>query len=424
MDCFTDFQTRGLIHDTTHEDAIKEGLSGSTTLYCGFDPTADSLHVGSMVPLLSLARFQRHGHRPIALAGGATGLIGDPSGKSDERNLLTPEALRHNVECIKGQLSAFLDFDHPTHGALLVDNADWLGRYSMLEYLRDIGKHFTVNTMMAKDSVKSRLTGRDVGISYTEFSYMLLQATDFMHLHKAHGCMLQVGGSDQWGNITAGIDLTRRMAGATVWGMTFPLITTASGAKLGKTEKGAVWLDPERTSPFQFYQYFVRTDDRDVVNYLNYFTFLDHETIAGLAQQVEEAPHRREAQKRLAWEMTQLVHGEAEARSALAGTEMLFGGTIDDITERDLLAAAEDLPRTEIPEPFGAERNVLDLVAATSLVSSRGDAKRLLKQGGVYVNNARRDGGSSQVSPHSLLFGRYLLLRAGKKNYELVSFSP
>jgi len=425
VDCFEDFQQRGLVHDVTDEPGVRTLLNGfPATVYCGFDPTADSLHVGSMVPLLQLARLQRHGHRPIALAGGATGRIGDPSGKSEERNLLTAEVLQHNVECVKKQLSAFLEFDDGSSGALLVDNADWLSDVPMLTFLRDVGKHFSVNAMIAKDSVKTRLNTREAGISYTEFSYMLLQAADFQHLHQAYGCTLQVGGSDQWGNITAGMELVRKTEHKSVYGMTFPLITTASGAKLGKTEKGAVWLDPERTSPFQLYQYFMRSDDRDVVAYLKYFTFLNIEEIAHLAHLVETEPHRREAQKTLASEFTALIHGGEAVRSAVAATELLYGGSTDDITESDLLAAAEDMPRTEATELFGTDgRDIIDLVAQSNLVDSRGQAKRALAQGGLYVNNQRWEANSGLVSAEHLLFGRYLLLRLGKRNYDLMVFS-
>jgi len=424
VQCFEDFEQRGLVSDVTDVEAVRTLLNGPTTsVYCGFDPTADSLHVGNMVPLLQLARLQRYGHRPIALAGGATGRIGDPSGKSEERNLLTTEALQHNAACVKKQLSAFLEFNDGPTGALLVDNADWLAGMSFLEFLRDVGKHFSVNAMIAKDSVKSRIETRETGISYTEFSYMLLQAADFLHLHRAHDCTLQVGGSDQWGNITAGMELVRKTERKSVYGLTFPLITTASGGKLGKTEKGAIWLDPARTSPYQMYQYFMRTDDRDVVSYLKYFTFLGLDEIAHLAHGVETEPHRREAQKTLARSFTALIHGEAAVHSAQAATALLFGGSTDDITESDLLAASEDMPRTDVPESFGAEdRDIIDLVAQSNLADSRGQAKRALAQGGVYVNNKRWAADQGCVGSSDLLFGRYLLLRLGKRNYDLVVF--
>ena len=424
MECFEDFEQRGLVSDVTDRDAVRTLLNGpGTSVYCGFDPTADSLHVGNMVPLLQLARLQRYGHRPIALAGGATGRIGDPSGKSEERNLLTSEVLQHNAACVKKQLSAFVEFNDGPTGALLVDNADWLAGVSMLEFLRDVGKHFSVNAMIAKDSVKSRINTREAGISYTEFSYMLLQAADFLHLFRSHGCTLQVGGSDQWGNITAGMELVRKSDRQSVYGLTFPLITTASGAKLGKTEQGAVWLDPERTSPYQMYQYFVRTDDRDVIPYLKYFTFLTADEIAHLAHLVETEPHRRAAQKMLASTFTALIHGDEAVRSAEAATALLFGGSTDDITEADLLAAAEDMPRTDVSEDFGAAgRDIIDLVAESNLADSRGQAKRALAQGGVYVNNRRWESGQNTVESSNLLFGRYLLLRLGKRNYDLLVF--
>jgi tyrosyl-tRNA synthetase len=425
MDCFSDFRERGLIHDTTDESAVRELVNrGGATVYAGFDPTADSLHVGSLVPLLCLARFQRHGIRPIVLAGGATGLVGDPSGKSEERNLLTNDVLKNNVECIKKQLSAFLDFEDKERGAILVDNADWLGRFGMLEFLRDIGKYFSVNYMVAKDSVKSRVQTREAGISFTEFSYMLLQAADFLHLYKEYGCNFQVGGSDQWGNITAGIELIRKSEGASSYGMTFPLITSAGGAKLGKTEKGAIWLDPERTSPFQLYQYYVRTDDRDVVAYLKFFTFLGLEEITALAAQVETVPERREAQKRLGLEMTTLLHGEDAARSALAASQLLYGGSVEDLSERDLLAAATDMDHSQADGPLPADgQHVVDLFVSAGMVKSRGEGKRLFQQGGMYVNNERCGQDSPIITSQQLLFERYLLLRSGKRNYHLLAFS-
>ena len=422
LNALDDFRTRGLLFDCTGEAELRELLSKPpVTLYAGFDPTADSLHIGSLVPLLGLARMQRAGHRPIALAGGATGLVGDPSGKSDERNMLSTEILEKNVAGIRKQMERFLDFDAKSNPALLVDNAQWFRPIGFLQFLRDVGKHFTVNQMIARDSVRSRLD-RDSGISYTEFSYMLLQAYDFLHLFRTHGCTLQIGGSDQWGNMVSGTDLIRKMAKGKAWAMTMPLIMTSSGAKFGKTEKGAVWLDKKRTSPYELYQYFVRTDDRDVVQYLSYFTFLSAQEIAELTALHEAKPHARDAHRRLAWEVANLVHGEADARSAVAASGVLYGGSVDDISEADLLMVAQDMPRTSVSEAFGGSRMAVDLFVLSGLAKSRGQAKRLLEQGGVYVNNVRRSSDAGSVTGEALLFGRYLLLRAGKKNYHLLEF--
>ena len=420
MDCFTDFQQRGLVYDTTGEDEVRALLNeGSITAYAGFDPTADSLHIGNLVPLLGLARMQRWGHRPIVVAGGATGRIGDPSGKSNERNLLDEEKLERNLNRQRAQLASFLDFETGPNAAIMVDNHDWLGKFSFLEFLRDVGKYFSVNYMVAKDSVKSRM---ETGISFTEFSYMLLQGYDFLHLYREHGCVLQIGGSDQWGNITAGCELIRKVVSGKGHGMVFPLLTDSTGKKLGKSDLGEnVWLDPEKTSPYQLYQYFVRIEDTDVIKVLRVLTFVELAEIDALAEAVEARPGAREAQKKLAWEMTSLVHGEEAARSAVACSKLLYGGSAEDLSERDLLAAVADVPHTEIPEAFG-ERDVVDLLASSGLVASRGQAKRLLQQGGVYVNNIRVQAGATALTGDRLLFGRYLLLRAGKRNYHLMTF--
>ncbi len=387
--------------------------------YAGFDPTADSLHIGNLVPLFGLARLQRYGHRPIVVAGGATGRIGDPSGKSSERNLLDEEALQNNLQRQRKQLASFLDFDAGSNAAIMVDNHDWLGKFSFLEFLRDVGKHFSINYMVAKDSVKSRM---ETGISFTEFSYMLLQGYDFLHLYREHDCVLQVGGSDQWGNITAGTELIRRVTGGKGYGLVFPLLTDSTGKKLGKSDLGEnVWLDPEKTSPYQLYQYFVRIEDADVVKVLRVLTFVDNAEIDALAAQVAERPGAREAQKRLAWEMTQIVHGEEAARSAVACSKLLYGGSVDELNERDLLSALVDVPSSAVAEPFG-ERNIIDLLASSGLVPSKGQAKRLLQQGGVYINNVRAGQGETRVTGDRLLFGRYLLLRAGKRKYHLMDF--
>ncbi|MBI3128449.1 MAG: tyrosine--tRNA ligase [Candidatus Tectomicrobia bacterium] len=417
MTFLQDLQARGLVHDFTDQPEFRQALeAGGMTLYCGFDPTSDSLHVGSLMPIAGLMRFQRAGHRPIALVGGATGMIGDPSGKSEERNLLGRAALERNVEGIRAQLGRFLDFG--AGRAKLVNNADWLARMSLVDFLRDVGKHFTVAYMEAKESVKARVAG--AGISYTEFSYMLLQACDFLHLHDAEGCALQIGGSDQWGNITAGIELIRRVRGKPAFGLTFPLITTSDGRKFGKTEAGNVWLDPARTSPYRFYQYWMQTADPDVGRFLKYFSFMSVEEIEEIEHVHLAAPEKREGQRRLAREMTSLAHGEEAARSAAKASMILFGGELEGIREGDLLAAAEEMPRTErggaLPLPL------VDALVETQLSSSKGMARKDIQGGGVYVNNRRIGEEGAALSRNDLLFGKYVLLRKGKKNYHLVQF--
>ena len=333
MDILETLKWRGLFADCTDLEGLTKRLEkGPLTLYCGFDPTADSLHVGHLVPLIALRRFQDLGHHPIALAGGATGSIGDPSGKSAERQLLNREQLNHNIAKVKEQLKCLLDFESTTNPARLLDNAEWVSGISYLDFLRDIGKHFTVNVMVAKESVRARMEDREVGISYTEFSYMLLQAFDFYHLNQSADCGLQIGGSDQWGNITMGIELTRKKSGKQIFGLTLPLITKSDGTKFGKTEAGAIWLDPNRTSVYRFYQFWVRTDDRDVIKYLKYFTFLSQEEIQRLETLHEERPEKREAQKALARAMTDLIHGEAATQEAVRASEILFGGDLEGIS--------------------------------------------------------------------------------------------
>ncbi len=335
MSILDELTWRGLINDCTDSEALTERLGkGPIVLYCGFDPTSDSLHVGNLVPLIALRRFQDQGHIPVALAGGATGAIGDPSGKSAERTLLTRETLQENITAVKTQLGKLLDFDTSSNPARLLDNADWTENVTLLDFLRDIGKHFTVNNMVAKESVRARMEDRDVGISYTEFSYMLLQAFDFYHLKKEHECELQIGGSDQWGNITAGIELTRRKLNATVFGLTLPLITNTDGTKFGKTEAGAVWLDSTRTSIYKFYQFWIRTDDRDVIRYLKYFTFLSRDQIAELEKSHTENPGTREAHTALAIAMTDLIHGQNATKETQQASQILFGGGLEGIGEK------------------------------------------------------------------------------------------
>ncbi len=421
-DILSELEWRGLYADCTDRAALAKRLAeGPVTLYCGFDPTADSLHVGNLVPLLALRRFQTAGHLPIALAGGATGMVGDPSGKSDERNLLTPEQLAHNLDRIKPQLARFLEFDGVKNPARLVNNHDWTGDVTFLAFLRDIGKHITVNSMVAKDSVRTRMQDRGDGISFTEFSYMLLQAHDFHHLRKTFNCELQVGATDQWGNITVGTELTRKKLGATVWGLVFPLLTKADGSKYGKTATGTVWLDPKRTSPYRFYQFFVNADDADVVKLLKTLTFLSKDEIAALEKELKSNPGARAAQKALAKEMTVLVHGQEALAAALKASEILFGGPLDGVTEQIFNDVVGEVPTKDLEKARldGAGVQIAELVVHAGLESSKGAARKSLEAGGVYLNNTRVDHTRS-VTAADLLFGKHLLLRKGKKSYAVL----
>jgi tyrosyl-tRNA synthetase len=422
-DFLDDLQWRGLMADCTDLDALRKRLAeGPVTLYCGFDPTGDSLHVGHLMGQLTLRRFQLAGHHVIALAGGATGMIGDPSGRSSERNLLTREQLNHNIACIKGQLSRLLDFTAAANPARLVDNADWTAPISYLDFLRDVGKHFTLNLMLAKDSVKSRMEG-DGGISYTEFSYQLLQAYDFFHLRKTFNCELQIGGSDQWGNITAGTDFIRKKLSVPAWGWTFPLITKSDGTKFGKTASGAVWLDATKTSPYRLYQFFVNTEDAKVCEYLRKFTFLPRAQIEALEAAHAANPGAREAHKALAREVTALVHGQAALDGALKASEILFGGSLDGITEEIFNDVAGEVPTKTIEKAKldGAGSSIVDLIVHAGLETSKGAARKSLEAGGVYLNNVRVPDHTRAVTTSDLLFGKHLLLRKGKKSYAVVS---
>lgn len=424
MNILDELQWRGLLADCTDPQELAKRVStGPITLYCGFDPTADSLHVGNLVPLLALRRFQRLGHHPIALAGGATGSIGDPSGKTQERQLLTKEALEAYIAKVKEQLRRLLDFDTPTNPARLLDNATWTAPVGYLDFLRDIGKHFSVNQMVAKESVRARMEDRQAGISYTEFSYMLLQAFDFYVLCRDHNCELQIGGSDQWGNITAGIDLTRKKLGRTVFGLTLPLITNADGTKFGKTEAGAVWLEPARTSVYKFYQFWVRTDDRDVVRYLKYFTFLDREEIAALETQHAENPGARAAHKALARGVTDLVHGPSATAEAVRASEILFGGELAGVSETTFREIVGEVPTQEIEarQLDGTGKPLGELLVHSGLCPSKGQARKDIAGGGVYVNNVRETNCQRAVHAADLLFGKHLLLRKGKRNYVVLT---
>lgn len=418
MNIIEDLTWRGLVYDAT------EGLSGlltteSLTVYIGFDPTASSLHVGSLLPVMALARLQRAGHRPIAIVGGGTGMIGDPSGKSQERSLLSVDQVEANVAGIRGQLERFLRFDGD-HAARIVNNVDWLGRIDLMTFLRDVGKHFTVNYMLQKESVSRRLENED-GISFTEFSYLLLQAFDFVQVFDRYGCTVQMGGSDQWGNITAGIDLVRKLRAKKAHGLVMPLVTSASGTKFGKTEAGAVWLDATRTSPFRFYQFWLNTDDRDVVRYLKYFTFLSRDEVDVLASAVDAHPEKREAQRVLAREVTRLVHGEAPLQRAEHATTLLFGEDIASLPVEDLLDVFGDVPSTQLAaSELGGGVGLVDLVVRTGLASSRSDGRRLVQSGGIYVNNRRAADPSERLRFDQAIGGRLLVLRKGQKQNHLV----
>jgi tyrosyl-tRNA synthetase len=424
MSIYDELDWRGLIADCTDGMELKKRLdTRPSTLYCGFDPTADSLHVGNLVPLLALRRFQLAGHHPIAVAGGATGSIGDPSGKTQERQLLSRETLDTNIASVKEQLRRLLDFDTKINPARLVDNADWTVSVTFLEFLRDIGKHFSVNMMVAKESVRARMEDRESGISYTEFSYMLLQAFDFYVLCRDYDCELQIGGSDQWGNITAGIDLCRKKLGKTAYGLTLPLITNADGTKFGKTESGAVWLDPKKTSVYRFYQFWIRTDDRDVIRYLKFFTFLSRDEIEALEKQHAEKPEVRPAHQALAKAVTTLVHGESAMAEAVRASEILFGGGLDGVSESTFNEIVGEVPSKEIAATKldDAGLPLVELLVHAGLCPSKGQARKDLEGGGIYLNNLREGNPQRAVTRADLRFGKYTLLRKGKRNYAVVT---
>ena len=416
-----DLRWRGLLNQTTDENGIAELLnSGPQTIYIGFDPTATSLHVGGMMQLMMLRRFQRAGHNPIALVGGATGMIGDPSGKSEERNLLSADQLQKNVDGVAAQMRHFLDFEGE-NAAKLLNNFDWMKDYSYLEFLRDVGKNFPVGAMMGKESVRSRLES-EAGLSYTEFSYMLLQAYDFVNLAKTHDCRIQAGGSDQWGNITAGIDLGRRMLGKQLFGITAPLLTTSDGRKMGKTESGAVWLDPERTSPYAFYQYWINVADEDVMRCLAYLTEIERAEYDELEDKTKNDPGQRTAQKRLAQWLTELVHGEAGVQSAQRATQILFGGELGDTTDSQLREIFADVPSCDVPKSAleGEGLWIVEALQTAKLCNSGGDARRALSEGGVYVNNTRVEDVQKRLTVDDLDGRSVLVLRRGKRKYALL----
>ena len=423
MSSFLDeLRWRGFLEATTRDDLDTFLDAGRRTMYVGFDPTADSLHLGSLIPVMALAHAQRHGHRPLVLVGGGTGLIGDPSGKTSERSLLTAEKTAENAEAIRIQLGRFFDLSSPDR-ALMLNNADWLLPLDLLGFLRDIGKHFSVNEMIKRDSVRTRLEERDQGISFTEFSYMLLQAYDFYHLYRHYGCEVQMGGSDQWGNILSGRELIRRIAGGESEGITFPLLTTSAGKKFGKTEEGSVWLDAKRTSPYQMYQYWLQTTDDDVVRYLKLFTFLDHETIAELAASVVRSPEKREAQRVLAAECTGIVHDKAAVVSVEAASRILFGQWEESPAPDVIETLAREVPTTAIHlADLTAGIPLIDLLMRTKLAESKSAARKAIEGGGIYVNNVRESAVQRIVSTEDLIWPESMLLRSGKKNYHLVLF--
>jgi tyrosyl-tRNA synthetase len=419
MNIYDELDWRGLIQDCTHSKLLHSRLHRPITLYCGFDPTADSLHVGNLIPLLALRRFQFLGHHPIGVAGGATGLIGDPSGKTSERQLLAREVLQNNIARVKEQLRLLLDFDSAINPARVVDNASWTEPITYLDFLREVGKHFSVNMMTAKESVRARMEERELGISYTEFSYMLLQAFDFYHLCKEYNCELQIGGSDQWGNITAGIDLCRKKLSVENFGLTLPLITNADGTKFGKSEAGAIWVDPRKTSVYKFYQFWVRTDDRDVIRYLKYFSFLAQEEIEALKNQHLQRPEARAAHQALAKSVTELVHGHDATSEAIRASEILFGGGLDSISETLFAEILEEIPAKTIEQSRleGTGVPLVELLIHAGLSASKGQARKDLEGGGIYVNNLREVNCTRGISMNDLLFGKHLLLRKGKRNY-------
>ena len=415
-----DLQARGLIAQITDAAALDELLSKeSVTLYCGFDPTADSLHLGHLVPVLLLRRFQQAGHKPIALVGGATGMIGDPSFKATERKLNTPDVIAGWVDKIRGQVAPFLDFEG-ANAAIMANNYDWFGAMNCLEFMRDIGKHFSVNAMIKKESVQQRLQREDQGISYTEFSYSLLQGYDFAELNRRHGCTLQIGGSDQWGNIVAGTDLTRRLNQKHVFGLTLPLVTKADGTKFGKTESGAIWLDAKKTSPYAFYQFWLNTADADVYKFLRYFTFLSVAELDAIEAADKASGQKPEAQRVLAEQATELVHGKAALEAAQRISHSLFSGNLETLTESDFEQLAQDgVPGVALEK---STTGLIDVLVAAGLAKSKSEARGFLQSGSVTVNGQKIDALDHQIVDAERRFGRFTLLRRGKKNYALISW--
>ncbi len=412
-----DLKWRGLIYQQTDEQGIEDLLNKEqVTLYCGADPTADSLHIGHLLPFLTLRRFQEHGHRPIVLIGGGTGMIGDPSGKSEERVLQTEEQVDKNIEGISKQMHNIFEFG-TDHGAVLVNNRDWLGQISLISFLRDYGKHVGVNYMLGKDSIQSRL---EHGISYTEFTYTILQAIDFGHLNRELNCKIQVGGSDQWGNITSGIELMRRMYGQTeAYGLTIPLVTKSDGKKFGKSESGAVWLDAEKTSPYEFYQFWINQSDEDVIKFLKYFTFLGKEEIDRLEQSKNEAPHLREAQKTLAEEVTRFIHGEDALKDAIRISQALFSGDLKSLSAKELKDGFKDVPQVTLSNDT---TNIVEVLIETGISPSKRQAREDVNNGAIYINGERQQDVNYALAPEDKIDGEFTIIRRGKKKYFMVNY--
>lgn len=412
-----DLKWRGLIYQQTDEAGIEELLNKEqVTLYCGADPTADSLHIGHLLPFLTLRRFQEHGHRPIVLIGGGTGMIGDPSGKSEERVLQTEEQVEANVQGISNQMHKLFEFG-TDKGAVLVNNKDWLGQISLISFLRDYGKHVGVNYMLGKDSIQTRL---EHGISYTEFTYTILQAIDFGHLNRELNCKIQVGGSDQWGNITSGIELMRRMYGQTgAYGLTIPLVTKSDGKKFGKSESGAIWLDADKTSPYEFYQFWINQSDEDVIKFLKYFTFLSKEEIDQLEQSKEEAPHKREAQKALAENVTRFIHGEDALNDAIRISQALFSGDLKSLSAKELKEGFKDVPQVELSKDT---TNIIDALIETGIGSSKRQAREDVNNGAIYINGERQQDVNYELTDEDKIEGAFTIIRRGKKKYFMVNY--
>jgi tyrosyl-tRNA synthetase len=419
MELLKDLQWRGIIYQQTDEEGLKELLDKeSISIYCGVDPTADSMHIGHLLPFLTLRRFQNHGHRPIVLVGGATGLIGDPSGKKEERQLQTIEMVQHNVAGLKNQLTKIFNVEGE-NGAIMVNNYDWTSKIDIVTFLRDFGKHIGINYMLAKDTIASRL---ETGISFTEFTYTILQAMDFNHLYEHHNCKLQIGGSDQWGNITTGLELIRKMQpeGAKAFGLTIPLVTKADGTKFGKSESGTVWLDPEKTSPYEFYQFWINAADADVVKYLKFFTFLSREEIEGLEQAVEAEPHLRKAQKALAEEMTRMVHGEEALQQAIKISAALFSGDVKALTASEIMQGFKDVPSFKVEE--GEETVLVDVLVNAKISPSKRQAREDIQNGAVSINGDKVTDVQYVLDEKDKIEGQFTIIRRGKKKYTLIQF--
>jgi tyrosyl-tRNA synthetase len=422
MTLLEELSWRGLLQQQTHESLSGLLQKESMTLYCGFDPTADSLHVGSLIPIIGLMHFQRAGHKPIVLVGGGTGLIGDPSFKAAERSLLTTAQVEENAAGIRAQLGRFLDFEGD-NAAVMRNNIDWLGNLSFIDFLRDVGKHFSVNVMLGKESVRQRLEDRDHGISYTEFTYSLLQAYDFMQLNEEYGCQLQIGGSDQWGNIVAGMDLTRRVRESDTYGLTLPLVTKSDGSKFGKSESGNVWLDAARTSPYKFYQFWLNQSDADAAKYLRFFTFLSQEEIGEYETQIAEEPHKRAAQRRLAEEVTRMVHGEDALENAVKASQAMFGGELQGLDEATLSDIFSEVSSNTLARGIlGEGRMLLEVLVEMGVFASKGEGRRMIKNGGLYLNGVRIEAEDTPLDESFLLTESLAVIRKGKKNYHLLRF--